>query len=988
MLVKRRTGDTAATGRLSQMAAAVSAKPLDRRSFLRASGLTVGGLAALGTLGAGMTRRVEAGPTDFSQPIEIRTNICTHCSVGCTVKAEVQNGVWVGQEPAFASPINRGTHCAKGASVRELVHGDRRLKYPMKKVGGTWERISWDQALTEISDKLTEIRGRSGADSVYLLGSAKFSNEGAYLFRKFAAFWGTNNVDHQARICHSTTVAGVANTWGYGAMTNSYNDIRNSKTVIFMGSNAAEAHPVSLQHILEGKETQRANVIVLDPRFTRTAAHATEYIRFRPGTDIAVIYGMLWHIFENGWEDKEYIAQRVWGMDQVREATKAYPPEVVERISGIDGETLKRAAEKFAKERPSTFIWCMGGTQHTVGTANVRMYNLLLLATGNVGGEGNGANIFRGHCNVQGATDFGLDVGNLPCYYGLAPGAWKHWSRVWDVPYDYFVGRFDAVPAKGGRDARTPEQNMEVGGITSTRWFDAVTLDAEDVDQQDNIKAMLVFGHGGNTVPRMQDAQRGMDALDLLVVADPHPTTFAALHSRTDNTYLLPICTQFECSGSRTASNRSVQWGEKVVEPIFESDNDYAVIYGLAQRLGFADEMFKNYEMVQGKFGMEPTPESILREINRGGWSTGYTGQSPERLKAHMAHQDKFDLVTLRALPDAPEEIKGDYYGLPWPCWGTPELRHPGTHILYNTNLTPMEGGGAFRPRFGLDRDGETLLAEGSWPKGSEIEDGYPEFTYALLQQLGWDADLTPDELAVIQRIGGNDPEAVGKVSWSIDLSGGIQRVALQHGCVPFGNGKARAVAWNLPDPIPVHREPIYSPRPDLVAEYPTRENGRQQRMPNIGLSIQTANVENKVAEQFPIILTSGRLVEYEGGGEETRSNPWLAELQQDMFVEINPADASARGIVDGGWVWVTGAEGASKARMKALVTERVGQGVAFMPFHFAGWFQGVDQRGNYPEGTDPIVLGESVNVITTYGYDPVTGMHEGKVTLCQIAAA
>ena len=872
--------------------------------------------------------------------------------------------------------------------MRELVHGDRRVKYPMKKVGGDWQRISWDQALTEITDKMTEIRGRSGADSVYLLGSAKFSNEGAYLFRKFAAFWGTNNVDHQARICHSTTVAGVANTWGYGAQTNSYNDIRNAKTVIFMGSNAAEAHPVSLQHILEGKETQRANVMVFDPRFTRTAAHATEYVRFRPGTDIAVIYGMLWHIFENGWEDKEYIAQRVWGMDQIREAVKAYPPEVVEQISGVNSDTLRRAAEKFAKERPSTFIWCMGGTQHTVGTANVRMYNILLLATGNVGSEGTGANIFRGHCNVQGATDFGLDVANLPCYYGLGAGAWKHWSRVWEVPYDYFVGRFDAVPAKGGRDARTPEQNMGVPGITSTRWFDAVTLDAEEVDQQDNIKAMLVFGHGGNTVPRMQDAQRGMDGLDLLVVADPHPTTFAALHSRTDNTYLLPICTQFETSGSRTASNRSVQWGEKIVEPIFESDTDYSVIYAMAERLGFADQMFKNYEMVQGKFGMEPTAESVLREINRGGWSTGYTGQSPERLKAHMANQDQFDLITLRAKPGAPEEIKGDYYGLPWPCWGTPELRHPGTHILYNPHLHPMEGGGAFRPRFGLDRDGETLLAEGSWPKGSEIEDGYPQFTYGVLQQLGWDTDLTPAELATIQRIGGNDPEAMANVSWSLDLSGGIQRVALMHGCVPFGNGKARAVAWNLPDPIPVHREPIYSARPDLVAQYPTRDNGRQQRMPNIGHTIQTANLENKIAEQFPIILTSGRLVEYEGGGEETRSNPWLAELQQDMFVEINPADASARGIVDGGWVWVTGPEGGSKARMKALVTERVGTGVAFMPFHFAGWFQGVDQRGNYPEGTDPIVLGESVNVITTYGYDPVTGMHEGKVTLCQIAAA
>ena len=146
--------------------------------------------------------------------------------------------------------------------------------------------------------------------------------------------------------------------------------------------------------------------------------------------------------------------------------------------------------------------------------------------------------------------------------------------------------------------------------------------------------------------------------------------------------------------------------------------------------------------------------------------------------------------------------------------------------------------------------------------------------------------------------------------------------------------------------------------------------------------------IEDKIAEKFPLILTSGRLVEYEGGGEETRSNRWLAELKQDMFVEINPADATERGIADGGWVWVTGAESHSKARMKALVTERVGKGVTWMPFHFAGWFQGVDQRSKYPKGTDPYVLGESVNTLTTYGYDPATGMQEPKATLCQIRAA
>ena len=177
------------------------------------------------------------------------------------------------------SPISRGSHCAKGAATRELVHGDRRLRYPMKLVNGEWTRISWETAINEIGDKMLQIREKSGPDSVYWLGSAKFTNEGAYLNRKMAAFWGTNNSDHQARICHSTTVAGVANTWGYGAMTNSYTDIRNSKTLFFLGGNPAEAHPVSLQHLLEGKEVNRANFIVADPRLTRTAAHATEYVR-------------------------------------------------------------------------------------------------------------------------------------------------------------------------------------------------------------------------------------------------------------------------------------------------------------------------------------------------------------------------------------------------------------------------------------------------------------------------------------------------------------------------------------------------------------------------------------------------------------------------------------------------------------------------------------------------------------------------------------
>jgi formate dehydrogenase major subunit len=943
---------------------------LDRRTFLRRSGLAAGALASLGALPLPGVRKAAAGPPPKpGAPVAIRKSICTHCAVGCTVTAEVQNDVWIGQEPSWDSPINRGSHCAKGAAVRELVHGDRRLKYPLKLVNGQWTRISWDTAINEIGDKLIEIREKSGPESVYWLGSAKFTNEGAYLFRKLGAFWGTNNTDHQARICHSTTVTGVANTWGYGAMTNSFNDIRNSKTQIIMGGNPAEAHPVSLQHLLEGAELNKANVIVIDPRMTRTAAHATEYVRLRPGTDIPVLYGMMWHILQNGWEDKEFIAQRVYGFEETRKEIEKWTPDEVERVSGVPGEQLKRVAQIFATQKPATLIWAMGQTQHTVGTANVRASCIALLLTGNVGKPGTGANIFRGHDNVQGATDVGLDIVTLPFYYGLVEGAWKHWGRVWKVDYDWLLSRFDS------------KKIMETPGIPLTRWFDAVLLPKDHVDQKDNVRAMFVQGHASNSITRIPESMKGLQKLELLVIADPHPTTWASLSveaGRKDGTYLLPVCTQFETSGSRVASNRSLQWGEQIVPPSFEAKDDYEVMYLVAKKLGFADRLFKNIKIE----GDRPLPEDILREMNRGSWSTGYCGQSPERLKLHMANQKDFELVSTRA-DSGP--CKGDYYGLPWPCWGSPEVKHPGTPLLYNTNLHVMDGGGTFRPRFGVERNGVSLLADGSYSVGSEIQDGYPEFTYGVLKKLGWDGDLSADELAMIQQIGGDKADTV---SWSTDLSGGIQRVALKHGCVPYGNGKARTVAWNLPDSTPVHREPIYTPRVDLVAKYPTLPDARQFRVPNIGFTVQKTAVDKGIAKNFPLILSSGRLVEYEGGGEETRSNKWLAELQQDMFIEISPADAAERGIRDGGWVWVTGAENNSMAKMKALVTERVGKGVAWMPYHFGGWFQGKDLRGKYPQGIDPVVLGESANTITTYGYDPATGMQEPKATLCQIRAA
>jgi formate dehydrogenase major subunit len=747
---------------------------------------------------------------------------------------------------------------------------------------------------------------------------------------------------------------------------------------MYIGSNAAEAHPVSMLHMLHAKETG-AKMIVVDPRFTRTAAKADEFVRIRSGSDIPFLFGVLHHIFKNGWEDQKYIADRVYGMDKIKaEVMAKWTPDKVEEACGVPEADVFKVAKMMSENRPSTVVWCMGQTQHTIGNAMVRASCILQLALGNIGVSGGGANIFRGHDNVQGATDVGPNPDSLPGYYGLAEGAFKHFASAWKVDFEWIKKQY--APGM-----------LSKPGMTVSRWIDGVLEKNELIDQDSNLRGLFFWGHAPNSQTRGLDMKRAMDKLDLLVIVDPYPSASAAMAAMPGAkedlnanraVYLLPAATQFECPGSVTASNRSIQWREKVIEPLFESRNDHMIMYQLAQKLGFDKELVAGLTMVPGKGGMqEPEVESILREINRTTWTIGYTGQSPERLKAHMRNMNVFDVKTLRAKGGIDKEtgysLDGDYFGLPWPCFGTPAMKHPGSPNLYETGKHVMDGGGNFRANFGVEREGQNLLAEdGSASKGADIATGYPEFDHVFMKKLGWWAELTDDEKKA----------AEGK-NWKTDPSGGIIRVAMKnHGCHPFGNAKARAVVWNFPDPIPLHREALYSTRPDLVEKYPTHDDKRAfWRLPTLYKSVQEKNKD--IGKQFPLIMSSGRLVEYEGGGEETRSNPWLAELQQEMFVEINPAAANDRGIRDGEKVWVKSPTGA-KILVRALVTERVDRGTVWLPFHFSGRWQGADLLQYYPEGAHPVVRGEAVNTATTYGYDSVTMMQETKTTVCQVERA
>ena len=465
MLLTRKSASSAVPqSRLARGLQGALAKTMDRRAFLRRSGVTLGVGAVAAQLPFNMIgeARADAAPAG---KVEVKRTVCTHCSVGCAIDAVVENGVWVRQEPVFDSPLNLGAHCAKGASIREhgITHDSHRLKHPVKLEGGKWKKISWEQAYAEITDKLNAIRKESGPDALFVVGSSKHNNEQAYLLRKWVSLWGTNNCDHQARICHSTTVAGVAQTWGYGAMTNSYNDEQNSKSLLFLGSNAAEAHPVSMLHTLHAKENG-CKVIVADPRYTRTAAKADMYVRFRSGTDVPLIFGILHHVFKNGWEDKEYIRQRVYGMDEVKKEVMAkWSPQQASEATGTPVEDIEYIAKTLAENRPGFIIWAMGQTQHTNANAVVRATNIVQLALGNVGRSGGGANVYRGHDNVQGATDVGPNPDTLPGYYPVAvPGSWVHWARVWNVDLDWLKKQYAS------------EAMMAKPGMTVSRWIDGV----------------------------------------------------------------------------------------------------------------------------------------------------------------------------------------------------------------------------------------------------------------------------------------------------------------------------------------------------------------------------------------------------------------------------------------------------------------------------------------------------------------------------------
>ena len=747
----------------------------------------------------------------------------------------------------------------------------------------------------------------------------------------------------------------MANTWGYGAMTNSLGDIQNSKAIIIFGANPAVNHPVGFQHFLKAKERNNAKIIVIDPRYTKTAAKADYYAQIRPGTDIPFMYGMLNIIFEKGWHDKNFINDRVYGMEDIMKEAKNWPIERVADVTGVDADLIVQITKHYAQHTPGTLVWAMGLTQHSNGTSNTRMAPILQLALGNMGVEGGGTNILRGHDNVQGATDFGCLADSLPGYYGLSEGSWKYFASSWGVDFEWLQGRFKDPSWMGKK------------GFTLARWWAGVLGENEGEDAIHNagtrLKALFVMGNGITSTAQTKKVKEALDNLDLAVFCDPFVNEGAILTDKQNDVYILPAATQFETAGSVTATNRSSQWRDKVVEPMYESKTDQDIMFELAKRLGFYDQLTAGMKIKENKKDFT-WPEDATDEIARIIKTIGLTGWTSARLKKHQENWHMFDEVSLRGYG----EMTGEYYGLPWPCWTE---SHSGSPVLYNINRSVKEGGMGFRNRFGVEKDGVDLLAgKGSAPKNSSNKDGYPEITKDNIEAvLG--ITLTEDEKA---KIGKN---------WKVDKSNIISEKCMEAGIAPYGNAKARAKVWGWADEIPKHREPLHSPRTDLTKEYPSfADKPNHWRVDTRYISEQT---KQDWAKDFPINLVTGRLVNMNGAGMENRASKYLAKLTPEMFCDINPDLAGRYGIRDGSMMWIHSPQG-TKIKVKAHYSYSVSPDRIFIPIHFAGVLEGESLLHKYPDGTAPYATGESANTVSNYGYDIVTQIPETKGGLCQIS--
>lgn len=484
--------------------------------------------------------------------LEYIPTTCPYCGAGCGFYLKVKDGELVGVAPSKTHPVSQGRLCVKGVTCWESVIGGDRIKKPLVKKNGKFVETSWDEALDLVAKQFTKLKEKYEPDSLGVWGSARCTNELNYLAQKLArAVFGTNNVDHCARTCHSPTVAGLVRAFGSGAMTNSIDEIKDAACIFAIGSNTPEAHPLIGWRVRTAKD-KGAKLIVCDPRKIDTAKYADVYIQHYPGTDIALLNCMMNVIISEGFEDKEYVKTRTEGLEEMKKVVEKYTLEYTSPIVGVDAELIVKAARLYASCKPASLLYTLGLTEHTVGTENVMSVANLAMLTGNVGVESGGVNPLRGQNNVQGACDMAALPNFYPGYQKVdVPSIQEKFEKAWGVklsPKPGLTTTDQVIQAKAGK-----------------------------------IKGLYIIGEDPLTSdPNITVVRESLEKLEFLVVNEIYmsPTTEMA-------DVVLPGASFAEKTGTFTNSERRVQLINKAIEPIGTSRPDWEIVCDVATRMGY-----------------------------------------------------------------------------------------------------------------------------------------------------------------------------------------------------------------------------------------------------------------------------------------------------------------------------------------------------------------------------------------------------------------
>lgn len=494
---------------------------------------------------------------------------CPYCGVGCQMELLVKNNQVVEVRPVNKVP-NNGLLCVKGRFGFKFINHRDRLKKPLIKKEGKFEEASWEEAIQLIVNKIVDTKEKYGPDALGGLASARCTNEENYLMQKlFRLVIGTNNIDHCARLCHSSTVAGLATTLGSGAMTNSIDEVLKSDVIFVTGSNTTETHPVIGSKIKQAIRQHGAKLIVAEPRKIDLAKDAEVFLQIKPGTNVALLNGMMNVILSEGLYAEEYIKHRTEQFTELKKAVEKFSVEKAAEICGVKVEDIKKAARIYAGGKRAAIYYAMGITQHSTGTKHVMSISNLALLCGNIGIEGGGVNPLRGQNNVQGACDMGA----LP---NVFPGYQKANDSEIIVKFEKAWGKKLA-------------SNI---GLTST----------EMLLENSPIKFLYIMGENPMVSdPDINHVQKALQALDFLVVQDIFLTETAQLAD-----VILPAVSFAEKDGTFTNTERRVQRVKSAIDPVGEAKPDWQILLEIMNRLGYEQNYKHPHEIMEEIAALTP----------------------------------------------------------------------------------------------------------------------------------------------------------------------------------------------------------------------------------------------------------------------------------------------------------------------------------------------------------------------------------------------